>query len=486
LVFMARQSLTANAGSLQLSLPSRSMGVSGRATYAYDRRYFAEFNFGCNGTERFDKRNRWGFFPSAGLAWAISNEKFWENIRPVASNLKLRYSYGLIGNDQIGKAEDRFFYLSQVNMNVKTRPGVFGQEFSTIYETISVDRYGNPSIKWETATKQNFALELGLWNKLTMIAEYFTEIRSNILQSRADISSTMGIADPGNLRANIGRAGSKGSDIQLEYQQSWSPDFWTSARANFTYAVSRYVRYEEPELERGLSLVGGSLSQKQGYIAERLFVDNDEAAGSPRQYIGNHAYGGGDIKYLDVNNDGKIDDNDKRAIGNPTVPEIIYGFGFSMGYKRFDFSAFFQGAGNQSFWINIDRTEPSKRDGTAPFVDDAQILKAYADSYWSEETQNLYAVWPRLSTFVHSNNSAPSTWFMRNATFLRLKQAEIGYSLPNRVTERIGISNLRFYVSGTNLFLLSKFKLWDVEMAGNGLGYPIQRVFNFGVNLNLN
>jgi len=477
LVYQARQSMNGKATSLQLSLPSRSLGLSGRATYGYDQRYFAEFNFGYNGTERFDKAHRFGFFPSVGVAWNISNEQFWENIKPTVSNLKLRYSYGLMGNDQIGLATDRFFYLSEVNMNYSARASYFGRDNTTRYNGINVSRYANPEISWEVSAKQNFALELGLWDKLTMVAEYFTERRTNILMTRADIPSTMGL--PANLRANVGEASGKGVDMTLEYQQNWTTDFWTSARANFTYAASKYVIYEEPEYkEYWRSRVGYSLKQQYGFIAERLFVDDEEAKGSPPQYVGTTVYGGGDVKYLDVNRDGKIDAVDVVPIGNPTVPEIVYGFGFSMGYKGFDFSAFFQGLSNESFWINAA--------GTAPFVFDSQLLKAYADSYWSEETQNIYAIWPRLSPYLHGNNMARSTWWMRDGTFLRLKQAEFGYTLPQRTTEKLRMSSLRFYLSGTNLLLFSKFKMWDIEMAGDGLGYPIQRVFNIGLNLSFN
>ena len=491
LVYQVRQSLNAQAGSLQLSLPSRSLGLSGRATYSYDQRYFAEFNFGYNGTERFDKKNRFGFFPSVGVAWSISNEDFWENIKPMVSNLKLRYSYGLIGNDQIGSANDRFFYLSEVNMNAGNRATTFGKELNETSGGILMQRYANPLISWETSAKQNFTIEVGLWNKLTLIAEYFTEYRNNILMDRASIPLTMGLtATP---KANVGEASGKGVDMSLEYQQNWTTDFWTSARANFTYATSKYEVYEEPVYpETWRSRIGRSLRQEYGYIAERLFVDDDEALNSPVQELGTQVYGGGDIKYLDVNDDGRINEADRVPIGNPTVPEIVYGFGFSMGYKGFDFSAFFQGITNESFWINAASTHP--------FYGDAQLLKAYADSYWSEEAQKVYATWPRLSNFIHTNNvpgwyrdqngnlqwGMKNTWFMRDGTFLRLKQAEFGYTLPPRLTEKLRLSSLRFYVSGTNLLTFSKFKLWDVEMAGEGLGYPIQRVFNIGLNLSFN
>jgi TonB-linked SusC/RagA family outer membrane protein len=491
LVFQARQTMKANAGSLQLSLPSRNVGLSGRATYSYDSRYFGEFNFGYNGSERFDKDNRFGFFPSAGVAWVLSNEAFMEDYKPMISNLKLRYSYGLIGNDQIGRAEDRFFYLSEVNMDNSGRASTFGQEYNVRYNGITINRYANPHISWEKSYKQNFALELGLWNKLTMIAEYFNEKRTNILMDRASIPNTMGLTT--TVKANVGEASGRGVDLNVEYQQSWNKDFWTSARGNFTYATSEYVVYEEPEYkEPWRSRIGWSLNQASGYIAERLFVDDEEAASSPPQYVGSTSYGGGDIKYTDVNGDGKIDAADRVPLGYPTVPEIVYGFGFSLGYKGLDFSALIQGAGRQSFWINAY--------GTAPFLDDAQILQVYADSYWSEETQNVYAIWPRLDTHLNTNNvpgayysngyqwpgDQRNTWFMRNANFLRLKQMEIGYSLPEKITTKLRMPTFRIYVSGSNLFLLSKFKMWDVEMAGNGLGYPLQRVFNIGFNVTFN
>lgn len=186
---------------------------------------------------------------------------------------------------------------------------------------------------------------------------------------------------------------------------------------------------------------------------------------------------GGDIKYHDVNKDGKITELDKVPIGYPTTPEIIYGFGLSTGYKGFDFSMFFQGSARSSFWI-----DPK---ATSPFKEETQLLKAYADNHWSEENRNVYALWPRLSPTVVSNNKEQSTWFMQDGSFLRLKQMELGYTVPNKITRKFKVERLRFYTNGSNLFLWSKFKLWDVEMAGNGLGYPVQRVFNFGLNISL-
>ncbi|MGV8090728.1 MAG: SusC/RagA family TonB-linked outer membrane protein [Mangrovibacterium sp.] len=430
------------------------------------------------------------FFPSAGVAWSISNENFWKPIKPVVSNLKLRYSYGLVGNDQIGSATDRFYYLSEVNMNHDAKRATFGRDLNNTLNGVTVNRYANPAITWETSTKQNFALEIGLWNNIDIIAEYFTEYRKNILMTRDAVPRTMGLS--ALVRSNVGEASGSGVDLSLEYQKNWTNDLWTSIRGNFTYATSKYEVYEEPQYdEPWRTRVGRSLRQEYGYIAERLFVDDIEAQNSPVQGVGTDPYGGGDIKYTDVNRDGKIDDADRVPIGNPTVPEMVYGFGFSLGYKGIDFSAFFQGATNESFWINAA--------ATSPFNENAQLLKVYADSYWSEENRNIYATWPRLSPTINSNNvpgavkrsgnwewDIKNTWFMRDGSFLRLKQVELGYTFPKVWTEKMHMSSLRFYVSGTNLLLFSKFKLWDVEMAGEGLGYPIQKVFNAGLTISLN
>lgn len=476
LVYMLRDQNRANAGDIQLSLPSRNIGLSGRLTYAYRNRYFTEFNFGYNGSERFSKDKRFGFFPSAGVAWVVSNETFWDPIKPVVSNLKLRYSYGLVGNDQIGTSRDRFFYLSNVDMKDGSKGATFGNNVDKGLPGISISRYSNPNISWETSTKKNYALELGLWNKLNLIAEYFTEYRSKILMTREAIPTTMGLTAP--IRANVGEASGKGVDISLDYQQSWNKDFWTSARGNFTYATSKYEVFEEPQYnEYWRSRVGHSLNQAWGYIAERLFMDDAEADNSPYQEFGS-IYGGGDIKYTDVNRDGKITGVDRVPIGHPTVPEIVYGMGFSMGYKGFDLSLFFQGAANESFWINATNT--------SPFRNETQILQAYADSHWSEANQDVYATWPRLSPTLNQNNIQTSTWFMRDGSFVRLKQAEIGYTFSDKWLKKYHIGNLRLYLSGNNLLLFSKFKLWDVEMAGEGLGYPIQRVLNAGINLTIN
>lgn len=484
LVFTASESLTANAGSLQLSLPSRNAGLSGRFTYGYDKRYFVEYNFGYNGSERFHKSHRWGFFPSAGLAWMMSNEKWFKPLTKVVSNLKLRYSYGLVGNDNIGSSSNRFYYLSEMSMNNSGLGASFGETRNVGYNGIGVVRYANEAITWEKSYKSNYALELGLFKKLDIIAEYFTEHRTDIFMQRADIPNTMGLQ--ATVYGNIGQARSKGIDIQADYKQAWASGLWASARANFTYSTGKYDVYEEPTYpESYRQHAGRSIRQTWGYIAERLFIDDEDAANSPSQAAFGSQYGGGDIKYTDVNGDGVITNADMVPIGYPTSPEIIYGFGVSLGHKGFDFSVFFQGLGRESFWIDATSAYSTKYNkyGTAPFVNNGQLLKAYSDSHWSEDNRDIYALYPRYSAYENHNNTQVSTWWMRDGSFVRLKQMEFGYTLPQKLTNKIHIDNLRVYFQGNNLLCWSKFKLWDPELAGEGFNYPIQRTFNIGVNV---
>ncbi|MDR0541663.1 MAG: TonB-dependent receptor, partial [Dysgonamonadaceae bacterium] len=349
LVGIARQSLTANAGDLPSSLPQRNLGLSGRFTYSYEGRYFSEFNFGYNGSEKFDKGHRWGFFPSIGIGWAISNEKFWESLKETVSKLKIRGTYGLVGND--ASSSTRFFYLS----NVEPRAGdTFntGMEFNTQYRGIKISQYANPNVSWEIAYKSNLGLELGLFNgKVELQADLFKEHRINILQQRADIPVEMGLwATP---LVNVGEANGKGIDVSLDYNHSISKDAWLVGRANFTYARSIFSYYEEPNYaalnQAWRSKIGHSVQQEWGYVADRLFIDWEDINSSPVQNFGE--YRPGDIKYLDINNDGKITEADQVPIGYPKTPEINYGFGLSAGYKNFDFSVFFHGSARSSFWI---------------------------------------------------------------------------------------------------------------------------------------
>ena len=475
LVYTLQQRLEGNAGTLQKSLPYRNMGLAGRFTYAYDNRYFTEVNFGYNGSERFDKKHRWGFFPSAGVGYVISNEPFFKPLADKITLLKMKATYGLVGNDAIGS--ERFFYLSNVNLNDGARGMSFGSTMMMHKDGISIAQYANPDITWEVSKKMNVGVELELFHDLSLQADYFTEDRQNILMPRSFIPSSAGYE--AIISANVGEAVGHGCEIALQYNHSFRNGMWMTGTGNFTYATSKYKIYDEPDYSDTpwLSHVGRSLGQTYGYVAERLFVDDYEVQNSASQNFGGSIKtAAGDIKYKDINEDGIINTLDMVPIGFPYTPEIIYGFGLSAGWKGFDISFFFQGSARSSFWIN-----PAN---VSPFANGQRnVMQVIANSVWTEENRDIYAFWPRLSEEASANNTQTSTWFMRDGSFLRLKSAEIGYTLPQKWTKKIGMSMCRLYLSGTNLLTFSAFKLWDPEMKGNGLGYPIQRVYNFGINV---
>ena len=490
LVYQNTQQVIGNPSSVLESLPFRNQGLSGRFTYTFDKRYGVELNFGYNGSERFARHERYGFFPAAGVTWNISSEPFWRRggVAKVIDKLRLKATYGLVGNDAI--SSNRFFYLSDVNMNDTGKNVWYGTDFNVIRPGITVRRYSNNDITWEIARKLNLGFEMRLFDKVELQVDYFTENRSNILLERTNLPSSMGLE--ASVEANVGRAKSHGVEGALTYQHSFSEDFWLSANANFTYATSEFLVADEPDYAAsGLpwrSRIGYSLNQQWGYIAERLFIDETDIANSPIQTFG--PYMPGDIKYKDINRDGKIDESDLVPIGYPTEAEINYGFGATLGYKGFDFSFFFNGLGRKTFFIDAQQMAPFNNPpvtaaGVGGYTRKTALFKEFADSHWSESNPDIYAVWPRLSTdaYDNSNNYQQSTWWMRNGSFLRLKLIELGYTLPHNLTRKIRIEDLRIYVSREDLFAGSNFKMWDVEMGGMGIGYPIQKKFNIGLQV---
>lgn len=481
LVFTRKEALNTLGGNDYATLPSRNMGVSGRFTYGYDSRYFVEFNFGYNGSEKFAENHRFGFFPSAGLAWAVSNEKFFDGISHIVTQFKLKATYGLVGNDAISDPNDRFFYLSNVNLNDGSKGYTYGENFGSYYNGYTISRYPNAGVTWEVAEKTNYGIELSFFDKANIQADFFNEFRKNIYWAWQYIPETMGLT--AGISSNIGEAKSKGFDISVDYNHVVNQDLWITSRANFTYSTNEVLKNGEPEYEYDyMSRIGYPINQQWGFVAERLFIDEEDIRYSPVQF-GQEAVEGrseplpGDIKYVDVNNDGVIDDSDQVPIGYPSIPEIVYGAGASMGYRGFDFSFFFQGIARESFFINPQNI--------APFINERNALQVIADDYWSYNNPDPYAFWPRMSTMAVSNNEKPSTWWLRNGSFLRLKTVEFGYSLSTKALERLKIESARFYINGTNLLTFSKFDLWDPEMAGNGLGYPTQRIINAGIHITL-
>jgi len=459
------------------TLPSRNMGVSGRFTYNYGKRYYTEFNFGYNGSEKFSEKNRFGFFPSFGVGYIVSNESWFEKKLPAINLLKLKYTYGLVGNDGISSPEDRFFYLSDVNLDNGGTGYAWGADYNNYYNGYFVNRYDNQNVTWEVAEKSNYGLELGLFNKMTLLVDYFEENRTNIYMQRDYIPETMGLTT--TISSNVGEVKSSGIDLSLDYNHVFPSGLYISGRGNFTYATNEILVNGEPQYQnQNLSRIGYPINQQWGYIAERLFIDQEDIDNSPEQFNGfssNNAYMPGDIKYKDVNNDGVVNELDMTPIGKPYVPEIVYGFGISAGYKNFDFSMFMQGTARTSFFIQPENI--------SPFVNERNALSIIADNYWSENNPDPNAFWPRLSTNVVDNNEKPSTWWLRDGDFLRLKSVEFGYTIPEKFGGFFADVSARIYFTGLNLLYFSKFDLWDPEMAGNGLGYPPQRVYNIGLQV---
>ena len=478
LVSYFQESLNTISGNTAFStLPSRNMGISGRASYNYDARYFSEFNFGYNGSEKFAEKNRFGFFPSVGFGWIASNETFFKENMPSVNLLKLKYTYGLVGNDGISGPSDRFFYLSEVNLNNGGTGYSFGTNYNNYYNGYIINRYANENVTWEVATKSNIGLELGLFNKVSIQADYFTEHRRNIYMEREYIPETSGLTAV--ISSNIGEVKAKGIDLSIDYNHAFSGDFYITGRGNFTYATNKILVNGEPQFQnQNLSRIGYPVNQQWGYVAERLFIDQEDIDNSPEQFNGfstTNSYLPGDIKYADINNDGVINENDQVPIGKPTVPEIVYGFGVSAVYKNFDFSIFMQGSARSSFFINPN--------DISPFVNERNALSIIANNHWSEDNPDPNAFWPRLSTYEIQNNQKTSTWWLRDGDFLRLKSLEIGYTIPENWGSVFSTANVRLYLTGLNLFHFSKFDLWDPELAGNGLGYPLQRVVNVGAQV---
>lgn len=461
-----------NGTDLIASLPYRKLGFAFRATYDYAHKYLLEVNAGYNGSENFAPGRRWGFFPSISLGWNVSQEKFWEPFKKVVSNFKLRGSYGLVGNDQIGGA--RFVYMAIVN------PSGSGN-YITGYDGSTEQRNGptftrlqNNAITWEVGEKLNFGADIQLFNSLNIVADVFQEIRSDIFQRRQTIPNAFGTAAT-EIYGNFAKVKNWGFDFSVDYGKQISKDFSMQFRGTFTYARNRVLEYDEaPGLRPHLRQVGKSLNTHWGYIADGLYIDEADIAASPTSQINNIAVAPGDVKYLDQPDlegkfDGKITTDDRVPLGYPIIPEIVYGFGPSMKWKNIDFSFFFQGQARVSLMMS----------NFVPFGSQERrnVLQWIADDYWSRDNQNIHARYPRLTQENNNHSMAASSFWLRNAAFLKLKNLEVGYNFKGA----------RVYFSATNLLTLSSFKLWDPEMGGgSGMAYPLQRTFNIGLQLTFN
>lgn len=446
-------------------LPERNQGFSGRFTYDYGQRYLVELNFGYNGTERLAKKERFEFFPAVSLGWVISNEKFFEPMTKYIDNLKIRGSYGLVGSDETGLSAgaQHFLYIDQVSLNnIGFTTGV--DMNYTLYGPL-VTNYAVVNGGWERVKKLDIGIDLELFRQLTITADYFNEKRYNILLHREAWPESLGYytAKPWSSK---GKVDNWGIELSVNWRKEFTKDLYVDFRGNFTYTENKYVNLDEPVYPYvWKTSTGKPLSRTTGYIAQGLFSSQEEIDNSPTQNLGSTVKPG-DIKYRDVNGDGKIDGSDQVMISPyGTTPRIQYGLGMNVTYKKFDFGVFFNGSAKRTIMIS----------GISPFgQSDYNVMQFIADDYWSESNPNPNAKYPRLglTSSQTANNTVASTYWMRNGNFIRFKTLELGYKF------KYG----RVYLNGDNIAVFSPFKLWDPELSWNA--YPLQRTFNIGVQLN--
>jgi len=473
------RSLTYNyPPSYEQTFPYRNIGIAGRATYSYDNRYFAEFNFGYNGSENFAPKKQFGFFPSYAIGYVISNEKFWEPLTSTISLLKLKASYGEIGNDQIG-GERRFAFNTTM---LSGTPGyIWGSNHRNEPNSggISTGIPGNDEVSWETAIKKNIGIELGFFNSaLNLNLDYFYEKRSGIFILQESVPSVMG--DNIKQYVNLGKMRNQGIDASLEFNKQFG-DWFVSVRGNFTYNRNKKMYDDKPTpIWAYQSEAGFPYLQQKGLIALGLFESEEDVANSPVQSFGG-VVRPGDIKYKDINGDNVIDAYDQVSIGYSYIPEINYGFGASASWKGLDFSVFFQGVGH----ITRMLAGASFYGASENMWDKGQIFAEVAEKRWTVDNPDPNAIYPRHSVTKVENNQKASTYWQRDCSFIRLKNAEIGYTFPKKWFAKAGVSSMRIYLQGVNLLTFSKFKLWDPELETSfGNRYPQMRTGAIGLNVN--
>ncbi len=468
-LFNQREYIDLTAGSSRANIPYRRLGLAARATYAYDGKYLAEFNMGYNGSENFAPGHRFGFFPSISLGWTISKEK-WFGMDAV-NNLKVRGSYGIVGNDAMSQ---RFGYLSTIKTD--------GQYFffgptQSRYSGMEESSMGNEELTWENAHKLDIGIDLGMFdNRIVLQADYFKERRTDILQQRQTIPNSTGIYPWCVPYGNIGIVNNEGFDGMLEIRNTTPGGFFYSFRGNFTYARNIIIENDEvPPVYPYLTMKGQRLGQSLGFAAEGLFQSWEEIESSPKQTFG--SVRPGDIKYKDINGDGQIDSYDQVPLGYPRNPEMSFGFGGTIQYKGVDLSVYFTGAAHTSIYL--------AGLGMFPFYDGMgtnNVLREYYDNRWTPD--NPDAMYPAIYVSNNTNNYIVSNLWFRNGNYLRLRNAEIGYTFPQRRLERTSIGSLRFFINGTNLLTFDHIKIIDPE-SNDGTGrYPLQRSLNFGFQIN--
>ncbi len=472
----AEDKMEAFAADFSSSIPERFVGLAARATYSYDDRYFGEINGGYNGSELFAPDNRFGFFPSFGIGWVPSNEKFFAPVKNVISYLKFRYTDGKTG---IGRIDDgpRFAYITLLNGGANGY--AFGDNFNNT-GGINVSDYGT-DIEWAESRKQDLGVEMNFFNnKLNFTVDLFKERRTGIFLQRQTVPSYLGLIN--SPYGNLGEVSNKGIDGNINFNTGIGKDWTINLLANFTFNKDVLLEDDRPDqLYPWLDHRGNNILSRYAYVAEGLFtsqeeIDNSAVPGSRASVLP------GDIKYKDLNNDGLINDNDKARVGRGDVPSFVYGFGTTIGYRNFGLSVLFQGISNADIMLG----------GSAiiPFNGNGGRTNAYsiAVDRWTEGHQSQDVFYPRLGygEAANANNSVESSWWVKDVSFMRLKAAELNYNFPSSVYKRAGFKSASVYLIGTNLLTISKFKLWDPELntggRANGARYPNVRTISLGIN----
>ena len=491
-LFNQQSKLLYPKGTLEDAIPYRMMGIAGRATYSWKDRYFAEFNIGYNGAENFSPKHRFGTFPAFGVGWVVSNEKFWQPLSKAVSFLKIRYTDGKVGNSEV--SDRRFMYLDQMKEN-----GDYGYKFGpngtkwSGYETVNMA----VDLIWEESRKQDLGIDLKLFNDdLSIVFDLFKERRENILLKREhSIPSFLGYNTSAPY-GNIGIIENKGFDGTIEYNKRINKDWVIALRGNVTFNKDKWIQGELPEQKyEWMNQYGHNINGVKGYVAEGLFTQAEiddmarweslsdaNKAITPKPFASQFGtVKAGDIKYKDLNNDGQIDAYDQTYISRGDVPTTVYGFGFTVGWKDLSVGMMFHGRSRSRTCLNGSSVNPFNGGGGS-----GNLYSNIGDR-WTEENPDQNAFYPRLSygseTTSNINNFQKSTWWVRNMNFLRLKTLQISYNLPKPWVNKVHLKNAAVYVMGTNLFTLSRFKLWDPELnTDNGASYPNTTSYSVGIN----
>lgn len=474
LLYNQTGNISAFASDLTSSLPIRTQGIAGRATYSWKEKYFGEFNFGYNGSENFEPGKRYGFFPSIGVGWVVSNESFFQPLTAVLPFFKLRYSNGWVGSGSGGR---RFGFLTIVS---NTAAGYnFGDGANNSgYSGVAIQDYG-ASIVWSESHKQNLGMEFKtLGSKLSVTVDYFKEHRTGVFLQRRSLPNYLGLQN--YPYGNLGIIDNQGFDGTIDLAPfQIGKTSWTF-NGTFSYNKDNVIENDDPVQpfsymeRRGVNYLSGF-----GYVADGLFQSQEEITNHASQSaLGTQRVG--DIRYKDLNGDGKVDANDVTRISNGDIPNWTYGFGVNVSYKGFYIGAFFQGTNGAQRTLSGDGIIPFNNSNGG----ERSNLFAAASDRWTEANPLTNPLYPRLAfgNGPNRNNAVASSWWVKDIDFLRLKTVDAGYNLPSGTLKSIGVKTARVYMQGVNLLYWSKFKLWDPELnTGNGSVYPNTRTISLGI-----